>query len=50
MKFKNKFIVIFTRYRHFAADPNFDLDPKIDPQFDPNIFVFVPLFVNFIPK
>jgi hypothetical protein len=50
MKFKNKFIVIFTRYLHFTVDPNFDLDPKIDPYFDPIIFVLFLLFVDFIPE
>jgi hypothetical protein len=46
MNFYNKFIVIFARYGHFTVDPNIDLDPKIDPYFDPNIFVFVLLFVD----
>jgi hypothetical protein len=50
VKFENKFIVIFTRYGHFTVDPNIDPDSKIDPYFDPIIFVFVLLFVNFITK
>jgi hypothetical protein len=50
MKFYNKFIVIIIRYWHFTVNPNFDLDPKIDSHFDLNIFVFVLLFVDFIPK
>jgi hypothetical protein len=37
-------------YGYFTVDPNIDPDPKIDPYFDPNIFVFVLLFVDFIPK
>jgi hypothetical protein len=49
MKLKNKFNVIFARYRHFTVDPNIDPDPKIDPYFDLNIFLFVFLFVYFIP-
>jgi hypothetical protein len=38
MEFKNKYIVIFTRYGNFTVYPNFDLDPKIDPHFDRIIF------------
>jgi hypothetical protein len=50
LKFKNKFIVIFARNRHFTVDPNNDPDPKIDLSFDPKKFVFALLFLDFIPK
>jgi hypothetical protein len=45
MKIKNKFVVIFAKYRHFTVYPNIDPDPKTDPYFDLNIFVFVLLNV-----
>jgi hypothetical protein len=38
------------KHGHFTVDSNFDLDPKIDPHFDPITFVFVLLLVDFIPK
>jgi hypothetical protein len=35
---------------HFTVDLNIHPDPKIDPYFDPNTFVFVLFNVDFIQK
>jgi hypothetical protein len=37
-------------YKHLTIDLNIEMDPKTNPYFESTNFVFISIFVYFIPK